>query len=294
MTSPAISFSVEHARARAARTPRSSRPRSGTGSRPTGGAERPGSRGRASLGVCCSIVLIAAPVGGRRDADNAARTRRSRLQPRDRSADMGTSASRCASVCIYDCLFPHTVGGAERWYRTWPSGWPRRGTRSTYLTLRQWDRGADPGVRGCPRAWSSARAWSCTAESGRRRILPPLVFGAGVLWHLLRHGRRYDGVHTASFPYFSLLAAALARPLGRYRLVVDWHEAWTLALLARVPRPRRRPSRLARPAAVPADPAARVLLLASARAPAARGGLSRRGHGARGRVRGPARAPPDP
>ena len=53
------------------------------------------------------------------------------------------------------------------------------------------------------------------------------MFGAGVLWHLLRHGRRYDVVHTASFPYFSLLAAGLARPLGRFGLVVDWHEVWS-------------------------------------------------------------------
>ena len=58
-------------------------------------------------------------------------------------------------------------------------------------------------------------------------MLPPLVFGAGVLWHLLRHGRRYDVVHTCSFPYFSLLAAAVARPTGRYRLEVDWFEVWT-------------------------------------------------------------------
>jgi glycosyltransferase involved in cell wall biosynthesis len=65
------------------------------------------------------------------------------------------------------------------------------------------------------------------AQGGRRRILPPLVFGAGVLWHLLRHGGRYDAVHTASFPYFSVLAAALARPLRRFRLVVDWHEVWS-------------------------------------------------------------------
>jgi glycosyltransferase involved in cell wall biosynthesis len=55
------------------------------------------------------------------------------------------------------------------------------------------------------------------------------VFGAGVLWHLLRHGRRYDVVHTASFPFFSLLAAALVRPLHRYRLVVDWFELWSRA-----------------------------------------------------------------
>ena len=50
-----------------------------------------------------------------------------------------------------------------------------------------------------------------------------------MLWHLLRHGRSYDVVHTASFPYFSLLAAALLRPLGRYRIVVDWFELWSEA-----------------------------------------------------------------
>ena len=44
---------------------------------------------------------------------------------------------------------------------------------------------------------------------GRRRILPPLVFGLGVLFHLLRHPRRYEVLHTCAFPYFSLLAAAL-------------------------------------------------------------------------------------
>jgi glycosyltransferase involved in cell wall biosynthesis len=62
---------------------------------------------------------------------------------------------------------------------------------------------------------------------GRRRIAPPLRFGAGVLWHLARRGRRYDVVHCSAFPYFSLLAAALARPLGRYALVVDWLEVWS-------------------------------------------------------------------
>jgi glycosyltransferase involved in cell wall biosynthesis len=63
--------------------------------------------------------------------------------------------------------------------------------------------------------------------AGRRRMLPPLVFGLGALWHLLRHGRRYDVLHTASFPYFSLLAAAAVRPFRGFRIVVDWHELWT-------------------------------------------------------------------
>ena len=130
-------------------------------------------------------------------------------------------------VCIlYDCLFPHTVGGAERWYRNVAELLAREGHEVTYLTLRQWDRGADPGVPGV-----DVRAVGPLMElytgPGRRRILPPLVFGAGVLWHLLRHGGRYDVVHTASFPYFSLLAAAIARLIWRFRLVVDWHEVWT-------------------------------------------------------------------
>jgi glycosyltransferase involved in cell wall biosynthesis len=64
-------------------------------------------------------------------------------------------------------------------------------------------------------------------RAGRRRIGPPLVFGLGVLAHLARRGRRYDVVHTASFPYFSLLAAGLVRRRRGFRLVVDWHELWT-------------------------------------------------------------------
>jgi glycosyltransferase involved in cell wall biosynthesis len=67
-------------------------------------------------------------------------------------------------------------------------------------------------------------------RSGRRRIWPPIRFGFGVFRHLLRHGRSYDAVHTASFPYFSLLGAWLALRLtrSRARLIVDWHEIWSL------------------------------------------------------------------
>jgi glycosyltransferase involved in cell wall biosynthesis len=130
-------------------------------------------------------------------------------------------------IClVYDCLYPYTVGGAERWYRNLAERLVEEGHEVTYLTLRQWDRGErldlDPRVRVV-----TAGPRMALYTGARRRILPPLVFGSGVLWHLLRHGRRYDVVHTASFPYFSLLAAAVARPLGRFSLVVDWHEVWS-------------------------------------------------------------------
>jgi glycosyltransferase involved in cell wall biosynthesis len=136
-------------------------------------------------------------------------------------------------IClIYDCLFPYTVGGAERWYRNLAERLEADGHEVTYLTLRQWPRGErldlDPRIRVvCAGPRMDLYTSPDSRTPGRRRILPPLVFGAGVLWHLLRHGRRYDVVHTCAFPYFSLLAAALARPLGRYGLVVDWFEVWS-------------------------------------------------------------------
>jgi glycosyltransferase involved in cell wall biosynthesis len=130
-------------------------------------------------------------------------------------------------IClVYDCLFPHTVGGAERWYRSLAERLAADGHEVTYLTLRQWDRGADPGVAGVVVRAVGPRM-GLYSSPGRRRILPPLVFGLGVLGHLLRAGSRYDVVHTCSFPYFSTLAAAVARPRGRYQLAVDWFEVWS-------------------------------------------------------------------
>jgi glycosyltransferase involved in cell wall biosynthesis len=130
-------------------------------------------------------------------------------------------------ICIvYDCLFPHTVGGAERWYRNLAERLAADGHDVSYLTLRQWDAGADPGVRGVDVKVVGPRM-KLYDGPGHRRILPPVVFGLGVFWHLLRFGRRYDVIHMCSFPYFSLLAAALLAPIRGYRLGVDWFEVWS-------------------------------------------------------------------
>jgi glycosyltransferase involved in cell wall biosynthesis len=129
-------------------------------------------------------------------------------------------------ICVvYDCLFPWTVGGAERWYRNLAERLAADGHEVTYLTLRQWERGEDASYAGVDVRAVGPRMDLYTGP--RRRILPPLVFGAGVFAHLLRHGRRYDVVHTASFPYFSLLAAGALRRACGYGLVVDWHEVWS-------------------------------------------------------------------
>jgi glycosyltransferase involved in cell wall biosynthesis len=130
-------------------------------------------------------------------------------------------------IClIYDCLYPYTVGGAERWYRALAERLAEEGYEVTYLTLRQWDPGSEPTIPGVKVVAVGPRLQLYVG--GRRRIGPALRFGRGVLRHLLTHGPRYDVVHCASTPFFALLAAGLARRRGRYRLLVDWIEVWTL------------------------------------------------------------------
>src|SRR5215211_5246162 len=180
-------------------------------------------------------------------------------------------------ICLlYDCLYPHTIGGAERWYRDIGARLAAEGHDVTYVTLRQWDKDVNPDFAGV-RVVTAGPRLELYAEAGRRRIAPPLLFGLGTLWHLLRHGRGYDVVHTASFPYFSLLAAGLARRVHGIRL------------LGALPGPDRRLGRLDRAAPVPARAAARVHAVAPAGRAAARGGLPRPGHRARRPLRGDAR-----
>ena len=189
-------------------------------------------------------------------------------------------------IClVYDCLFPYTVGGAERWYRNLALRLAAEGHDVTYVTLRQWDKGETvdlPGVR----VVTAGPRMALYSGPGQRRVLPPLVFGAGVLWHFLVHGRRYDVVHTASFPYFSLLAArGRAASLHRFRLVVDWHELWSREYWRDYLGPVGGRVGWLDPGGVPARPPARVLLRPHDRRAAAGGRGARRGDGARGRVR---------
>ena len=128
-------------------------------------------------------------------------------------------------VClVFDCLYPYTVGGGERWYRALAEGLADRGHEVTYLTRLQWDPavGADvPGVE----VVAVTPAMELYVE-GRRSIFVQLRFGLGVFRHLAGQGAHYDVVQTPGL-HFSLLAVLAARWFRRFALVVDWWEVWT-------------------------------------------------------------------
>ena len=127
-------------------------------------------------------------------------------------------------IClVYDHLYPVTVGGGERWMHDLAAALARAGHEVTYLTMRHWD-----GTRAVPRR-RGGRACSCGLRLRRKPPLarPPLRFGVAVARYLLRHGGRFDVVHTAAFPYFPLLGASVVRRRHRYRLAADWYEVWT-------------------------------------------------------------------
>jgi glycosyltransferase involved in cell wall biosynthesis len=128
-------------------------------------------------------------------------------------------------IClVFDCLYPHTVGGAERWYRNLAENLARREQEVTYLTLLQWDRDTGPGVRNVDVVAVAGRAE--LYAHGRRSIGAQLRFAFGVFRHLLVHGGRYDVVQTPAL-HLSLLAVLAVRPFRRFMLVVDWFEVWT-------------------------------------------------------------------
>ncbi len=76
---------------------------------------------------------------------------------------------------------PHTVGGAERWYRNLAERLAADGHTVTYLTLRQWGRGEDSGLDGVDVRIVGPRMLSTrprgTGGSCRRWCSAPASFG---------------------------------------------------------------------------------------------------------------------
>lgn len=130
-------------------------------------------------------------------------------------------------IClVYDCLFPWTVGGAERWMRNVGEALVAEGHEVTYLTRRQWEPGDEPAIPGI-RVIAVSKAEPLYGPDGNRMIGQALRFGRGVGRHLLTHRGDYDVVHVSASPFFGLAAVGLLRRFGGYRVATDWFEVWT-------------------------------------------------------------------
>lgn len=127
---------------------------------------------------------------------------------------------------VYDRLYPQNIGGLERYYDALARGLSESNAVS-YIT-REVEEQDPPGFRPYQVVAVAPNSPFYSAR-GNRRIWPTVRFGFGVFVHLLRHGRDYDVVQSASFPFFSVIAARLAfafRRRHRPKLIVDWLEVW--------------------------------------------------------------------
>jgi glycosyltransferase involved in cell wall biosynthesis len=122
---------------------------------------------------------------------------------------------------VYDHLVPYTLGGAERYYWALARGFAAD-RPATYVTWRY-------GEQACEHRDAVEILGVARAHHGDRlvrdRMLPKVWFAIAILWHLLRHGDRYEVVHCACFPHLALVAASLGLlPHRRTKLIADWHE----------------------------------------------------------------------
>ena len=177
-------------------------------------------------------------------------------------------------VCIvYDCLYPYTIGGAERWYRNLAERLAAEGHDVTFLTLRQWERGEPSRIFPASASSPSGRGWRSTRAAGGGACSRRSSSARRACAISLRHGAALRRRPHRVLPV--LLAARRRRGAARggYRIVVDWHEVWTRGYWREYLGPARRPIGWAVQRAVPARAAARLLLLAAARAPLREQGL---------------------
>jgi len=121
---------------------------------------------------------------------------------------------------VYDCRYPDSLGGAERWLGCLARELASRGATVTYLHGAVRSVADDDGVH-----WVGLTDRShLYTPAGVRRTWPALLFA----WRLIGELRRRpaDLVYVHDMPIFPVLAAAWAFRGRRVRWVVEWIEWW--------------------------------------------------------------------
>ncbi len=123
---------------------------------------------------------------------------------------------------VYDAIYPYIKGGAEKRFYELGKALSAQGHEVHLYGMQFWD-----GPRIIRREGmylhGLCKARPLYTSSGKRSMLPPIIFGFSCL-RLLRE--RFDVIDCCGFPYFSLFSCKLVSLMKRKPLHATWHEVW--------------------------------------------------------------------
>ncbi len=125
---------------------------------------------------------------------------------------------------VYDCWFPATKGGAERWLDELASRFVDIGHDVDYVTCDYGSGGEGKSYKVVP----VGSRFDLYHRNGTRKTWPALKFSVNLWFFLLKNRRTYDLVYVAQSPLWPVIAASLALMGRRIQLVVEWLEWWPL------------------------------------------------------------------
>jgi glycosyltransferase involved in cell wall biosynthesis len=123
---------------------------------------------------------------------------------------------------LYDCVYPHTIGGVERRLHELGRRLAGRGHEVHHFGMKWWD---GPDSLQKDGIWIHGVSPASPLYTGGRRAIPPAARYAGSLLRPLLAGG-FDLVDAQQFPYLHCLSASLAAVARHMPLVITWHEVW--------------------------------------------------------------------
>jgi len=123
---------------------------------------------------------------------------------------------------VYDALYPHLNGGAEKRYHELGVRLAER-HEVHWVTWQFWEERPDSSLDSIT-LHGVGRPGRFYGADGKRTVREAASFAARIVPHLLRE--HYDVVDCSATPYLPLYAAWMATRVSRTPLVATWHEFW--------------------------------------------------------------------
>ncbi len=123
---------------------------------------------------------------------------------------------------VYDAIYPYVKGGGEKRIWEFSLRLVSKGHEVHLYGLKYWEGSACIRKDGI---FLHGVSPSVSLYSGSRRSIPEaLIFGAGVLPHIIKE--RLDLVDCQQFPYFSGISSKIGLYFRQTPLIITWYEIW--------------------------------------------------------------------